>query len=308
MAQQIQLSDRDLRALIEVGELGLASTDMIHRRHYEPGESGLKYCQRRLRAFVEMGWIESHSFTLQENSGGKRRPRKLPSVHRLTLDGAKMIEATTGKIPKRPARSDPPSPQNILHRLGVVRTRLAISDAFAAAQLLKPAWIMERDQYPDAPPDAPFHKRFILYEAYGHGNERVTCRPDASAWLRLPGDPPWNLILYLEYDRSTETHAQILVTKVPGYATLLHPTNRFYRQHWPDIVPLGRDFSRVAFVCQSEERIANLSHAMQGLPGAENVRFITDAELDHAELLTAPLWRTTNGDRKAMIHPSPSLE
>lgn len=192
--------------------------------------------------------------------------------------------------------------------LGVVRTRLAISDAFAAAQLLKPTWIMERDQYPNAPPDAPFHKRFILYEAYGHGNERVTCRPDASAWLRLPGDPPWNLILYLEYDRSTETHAQILVTKVPGYATLLHPTNRFYRQHWPDIVPLGRDFSRVAFVCQSEERIANLSNAMQGLPGAENVRFITDAELDHAELLTAPLWRTANGDRKAMIHPSPSLE
>ena len=308
MASQIQLSDRDERALCEVGELGLASTDMIHRRHYEPGESGLKYCQRRLRAFGETGWLESLSFTLQENNDGKRRPRKLPSVHRLTLDGAKMIEARTGRQPKRPARSDPPSPQNVLHRLGVVRTRLAISDAFATAQLLEPAWIMERDQYPDALPDAPFHKRFILYEAYGHGAERITCRPDASVWLRLPGDPPWNLILYLEYDRSTEKHSQILVSKVPGYATLLHPKNRFYRQHWPEIGALGRDFSRVAFVCQSEERINNLSKSMQGSPGAENIRFITDAELDDPELLTAPLWRTVSGERKSMIHPFPSPE
>jgi len=305
MGKHIQLSDRDLQALSEVGELGLASTEMIHRRHYEPGESGLKYCQRRLRDMGDIGWLESLSYTLQENAAGQRRPRKLPSIHRLTLSGAQMIESRTGIAPKRPARSDPPSPQTVLHRLAVVRTRLALSDALVAAQLTKPAWIMEQDQNADVPPDAAAHERFILYEAYGRGPERVTCRPDASAWLKLPGDPPWNLILYIECDRSTQGHEQILKTKVPGYATLLHPTNRHYRRHWPELVSLGRDFARVAFVCLSEQRLANLSEALRGKPGTESFRFITIADLERPGVLTEPVWRTVNGEPKAMIRLLP---
>ena len=143
-----------------------------------------------------------------------------------------VIEQQTGQAPRRPVRSDPPSPGTVLHRLGVVRTRLAIDDAFAVANLERPAWIMEQDQNPDARPDSPAHKRYVLYEAFGRGDERVTCRPDASAWLKLPGNPPWNLVLYVEYDRSTQTHTEMLQKKVPGYATLLHPCNRGHRRHW----------------------------------------------------------------------------
>jgi hypothetical protein len=54
----MELSERDQGALCELGELGLMDTELIWQRHYTPTESGLKYCQRRLRKFAQEGITE----------------------------------------------------------------------------------------------------------------------------------------------------------------------------------------------------------------------------------------------------------
>jgi hypothetical protein len=300
MPKHIHFSAKDTAALEELGEVGLMTTDMLLKRHYaakDPqGKEPHKYCQRRLREFKTAGILESYKFSIDTDAG----PRKLPSVHRLTVAGADKVEELTGRRPRRPGRSAPPSPTTLLHRVGVVRVRLAISDACALAGLPGPAWIMEQDRYPDAKPTEPAHQQFILREAFGHGAQRVVCNPDAAFLLELPGEPPWRLCGYLEYDRSSEGKDQIQ-SKLPGLATLVHPARRLYRRHWGTI---DRDFARVLFVCRSAERIENISAWLRAMPGAEHVRLASERDLDPQHVLTQPVWSTVLGEKKAILHRS----
>ena len=300
MPKQIHFSAKDIGALVEVGEVGLMTTDMFLGRHYAPKDSEAKepekYCQRRLREFKTDGIIESTKFSIDTEAG----PRKLPSVHRLTVAGADKVEELTGKRPPRPARSDPPSPTTLLHRVGVVSVRLAISDACSLAGLPEPVWIMEQDRYPDAKPADPAHRQFILREAFGHGPQRVVCNPDLAFLLELPGTPPWHLCGYVEYDRSTAGKDQIRA-KLPGLATLVHPARGFYRRHWGAI---DRDFARILFVCRSTERIENISAWIRTMPGAEHVRLTRESDLDPQHLLTHPIWSTVRGEKKSILLPS----
>jgi hypothetical protein len=300
MPKHIHFSAKDVGALVEVGEMGLMTTDMILTRHHAPkdpkGKEPHKYCQRRLRELKTAGIIESHKYSIDTDAG----PRKLPSVHRLTIAGADKVEELTGKRPRRPARSDPPSPATVLHRVGVVRVRLAISDACSLAGLAEPAWIMEQDRYPDAKPTDPAHKQFILREVFGHCPQRIVCSPDLAFLMELPGEPAWRLCGYLEYDRSTEGKDQIQA-KAAGLATLIHPTRRLYRQHWGAI---DCDFARVLFVCRSAERIENLSAWLRTMPGAEYVRLATEGDIAPQQILTQPVWSTVLGEKKTILRPA----
>lgn len=289
MAKSIQFQDRDLAALTELGTVGIMSTEMIHERHFSPGESGRKYCQRRIRLYREHGLIESRQLELN-----------LPWVQRLTPRGAHAIEEQTGFSPPRPAKSEIPLGSTLLHRLGVARTILAFSDSCRHNGLPAMQFLMEQDQIPGCQPTDHIHERFLLYEAFGHGPERVTCRPDASLLIQLPGD--WNLCLYLEYDRATENEREIS-GKLPGYASLLHPTQRSYQRHWPTI---AREFARVLFVVPRPLRGEQIAGWLRGEPGAEYVRIATETDLQPDRLLSEPIWQTITGEKKAILLPTDS--
>ena len=289
--KNIVLTDRDFAALAELGELGLMDTDLLFDRHYSVKADGTpvkdsKSCRRRLGDIELHGWVESKSPTVIESvtPDGPRVPRKKPSIFRLTVAGADMVEQRLGVRPPRPGRSEMPGLETALHRLGVVKTRLVFDDAHRQEGRPVPTWIMEYDTYPDWKPKAKKHEQFILAETFRADGKSISCRPDASVLLQLPGDPPAQVALYLEYDRSTEGEDQI-TRKLAWYATLFH--NRGPCRHWPDAVAC---FPRVAFLCPSLQRIENIARWGRNHPGMAYCRFAVHKDCTPNSVLRQPIW------------------
>lgn len=287
----------ELETLILVGRVGIVTTPMILDRIYRPATNGAKkYAERRLRQLAAHGYLELNRVTLNTAQG----PRRLSNFFRLTPEGADIVREMAHIESARIARSDPPQPMTLQHRLGVVRVRLAFDDACASLGLPAPHWIMEQDMFPNTKIGDPAHQRFILYEVFpGNDQSRITCRPDASVLLQLPGQPSYKLALYLEYDRSTESEKRLRKSKPAGYAALLGSGNQHYRRHWPEA-----DFARVLFVVRSRQRRQNLMEWFRDLPGAENYRFVVEKDLQPERLLTGDnIWTDVTGRFRRILHP-----
>ncbi len=290
MPTGIRYQERDKLLLAELGELGLLDTDTIRQRHFPQDNSG-RACPKKLAQYESVGLVQSAAIQLQN---------KDTKVWMLTPHGAGEVARLTGHEPSRPGRADPPKPSKLLHRLGMVRTRLALDDAFVAARLSAPTWLMEQDTYPGANVGDPAPRRFLLYESFGQGSTLVKCNPDASCCAHLPGG--WQLVAYFEYDRSTETNARV-AEKLPGYATLL--AQRRYREHWPQVG--DRHIVRILFICQSPERITNLRKAFDQVPIQRYLRFAVERDLaEGGELLTRLIWYDHEGERRAILKAPPS--
>lgn len=281
----IRYQERDKQLLSELGELGLLDTDTIRERHF-PSDKSRRACPKKLAQYESLGLVRSAAIQLKGKDS---------KVWILTPRGAGEVARLTGHEPTRPGRSDPPKPSKLLHRLGVVRTRVALDDAFAAAGLPTPTWLMEQDTYPGANVSDPAPRRFLLYESFGRDSTLVTCNPDAACSAQLPRG--WQLVAYFEYDRSTETTARV-AAKLPGYATLL--AQRTYRQHWPDVA--DRHIVRILFICQSPQRVANLRQAFDQSPIQRYIRFAVERDLgEPGELLTRPIWYDHEGERRSIL-------
>lgn len=213
-----------------------------------------------------------------------RVPRKKPSIYRLTVAGADLVEKRLGRRPPRPGRSDMPSVETVVHRLGVVKTRLAFDDAYRQEALPAPRWIMEYDTYADWTPTAKKHEQFLLAETFRVENRSLSCRPDAAALLHLPGEPPAKVALYFEYDRSTEGEAQI-TQKLAWYATLFH--NRHHLRHWPDA---ENGIPRFAFICPTVRRIESIIGWGRHHSGIAYCRFAVAKDVTPNSVLRQPIW------------------
>jgi hypothetical protein len=278
----LHLQPRDLEALIELGDVGLMSSDQLFPRHYcPPGEEVTRvYFNRRMRAFAQAKLVDKTSVVLSGNKG----VQKQPAVYRLTPTGADEVEKLTGIDPPRVARSDAPSAQTLLHRTGVTETLLAFKDA-AKKEALPPArWLLEGDREPTATKGQTRDKQFILVEAYQIGRDKFTCRPDACVAIERDKPRKHTLLGYIEYDRSTEGQDQILRTKTRGYEEMLKA--KTFKQHWPNVV---EPVARILFVCKSKERIRNLQEWLSVSPISDMYRF-TLHEFLNENLLRAPVW------------------
>ncbi|MAE68222.1 hypothetical protein CL635_00210 [bacterium] len=141
----------------------------------------------------------------------------------------------------------------------------------------------------------------MLYHTFQNGREPITCRPDAASLLRIPkqdSNETVPLLGYWEVDRSTESLNQVK-SKLPGYAMFLKM--QAYRRHWPE---LTQPAVRIFFVCQSQERMANVIDAITGLPAANAFRFCIQGDLEPKDLLNEPIWLATDGQRRAIIRAS----
>ncbi len=190
----------------------------------------------------------------------------------------------------------------LLHRLGMVRTRLIIDDAFGAAGLQPPEWIFEQDTNPGTEPSDAATKKFVLYERFAGRPHPVVCKPDASFLAQLPAKKLWHLVGYLEYDRSTVKNEQI-AGKLAGYAALL--SKQRYRRHWPNL-PEERYIVRIVFVCPSTERVDSIRQVVAGSSVAQYLRFGVEPELLEADCpLTEPVWQDVSGARFPILKALP---
>ena len=232
------------------------------------------------------------------------RPR---AIHRLLPFGAETLAIHTGIVPPRVARAEPLKPDTMQHRLGVAAVHLAVLDACKQHGLPKPQWILEQDTNPAASPEAPFTERFVLYELFrAAGKSPVSCRPDASTWLRIPTaasqpQSPWlDLLIYWEFDRATETLSRV-AHKLDGYDQLLK--THTYRKHWPAV---SHPTVRVFFVVPSQDRLRNVATAIRDRSGSDAVRLTTASALEPTRLLTELVWHTVNGEQRRLWTPLPA--
>jgi protein involved in plasmid replication-relaxation len=296
MSTGIRYQPRDVKILSLIGELGILDLETIKTRYFLVGESD-KACPKKLRQYKKLGLILEHKVEV-----ASKKETRVYFVFRLTREGADEIERLTGVRPKRAGGTNPPDSKTLQHRLGVLHTRLKFDDACQLQELSPLEWIMEWDGDPEAPATAELSERIILNHSFQKSGRRLSCWPDAAFRFQLPDGPCEDLLGYLEYDRSTMDHADML-EKLDGYAELLE--SRAYLEHWPQV--REEHFARVLFVCQSEQRISNLSETYATHQASSFVRFATAASLVPARLFTEPIWRTTDGKLLAILKPCVAL-
>lgn len=290
----IRLHSRDLALLTEIAEVGILDVATVWRRHFAADQTG-KACLRRLRLLCAHELLQvitvSVAFALERCGRPKR-------MFRLTPRGAEVLEELTGLTGFHVGRKEP-RPETLEHRLGIAKIRLTVNDACALHRLPSPRWIGEYDTIPGVPLEAKLSERFILCEKLPTAEGRfVSCWPDASCHLRIPhtadaGDA--NLLIYWEYDRSTETLAQV-AKKIPGYRALI--SSGFFAKHWPNVASPA---VRVFFVTQSENRRCNISRAISQLQGADYVRIAIVHDLTPKKFFMAPIWKAAHGEARSII-------
>ena len=285
----LRLQERDFRLFAELGEVGVLDTPTLHERHFPDDKSG-QACRRRLRLYAH------HDLTQRVflNVSSTRRTGRLPTLHRLTPHGAEVLADETGRRVTRLARSDPPKPHTLLHRLGMAKTVLAVNDACQLHRLAKPEWKLEYDAVSGAPLNAPFSQRFLLCHDFPapDGTKRI-CWPDAACRLSITrGTRQWHLAIFWEYDRSTE--GTDVRQKMPGYELLF--STQAFRRHWRDA-----QAARIFFVCQSTERLHNVAASIHHSPAAKFVRLAFVRDLKPDRLLTQPIWQTVDRERRSIL-------
>jgi len=272
------LQAQHIEQLATLGEVGLLDTETFRQRFYAGDRTG-QGCRRRLRLYAEHGLTQRIRLSLATT----QRTGQLPTLHRLTVYGANVLELETGMRPLRYARTEPPrQTHTLLHRLGIAKIQLAFNDACEAVGLTKPIWILEYDPTPNASLNGRMSERFRLCHQFPTANgQTTTCWPDAACHLTLhQRGRPWHLALLFEYDRSTETHAQLNGSKpghvgngkLDGYAALLR--NEAYREYFSDV-----QGARVMFIVRSEERLRNSIATFRNHPAAAVTRFAVEQEL-----------------------------
>jgi len=297
----LHLTSRDMTALGELGEVGMMDTLTIHDRHF-PKDLSLRSCRRRLRLYEHHGLARTLAARIVSPNHAEKN---LSSIHCLTERGAEVLKELTGVEHLRVPRSDP-RPEMLHHRLGVARVQLIVNDACRGQAIPRPAWILEQDSRPGVPKDAPLTDRFTLFESFSAADgARITCRPDASCWLQIPASPPsepqrmYSILVYWEFDRSTEMLSQF-ARKLPGYHALL--STQTFRKHWPHV---SQPTVCVFVVTPSQERLENIAEAICELPGGDAFRLTTIKDLTPERFLTAPIWRTVNGECRAIRKVDP---
>lgn len=276
----IRYQDRDKAILSDLAEYGVLDTETVRRRHFREATVP-QACAKKLKQYKDLGLVDSIDVTID----GKKS-----AVYWLTqlgIDELAELGRPTGRAVAKP------NPKTIHHRLGVAKTRVAFDEAFCSGGLLKPSWLVEPD-------------RNLRVSGTMAGQPLAECNPDAAFLAMLPDE--WQLVSYLEFDRSTETNDRV-AEKLPGYANLL--TSGAYRnKHWQNVG--DRHVVRILFVCRSVERIENLRKAFSQSPIRPHLRFgvasdIFGKDSDGEEnLLVRPIWGDHQGNRMAILKSLPS--
>ncbi|HQX51778.1 MAG TPA: replication-relaxation family protein [Planctomycetaceae bacterium] len=297
-------TDRDFAILADLGELGIMTTRMIHKRHWSEG-TGVRACQERLSLFRQEGLMAERRLAVTERQGTKIEPHDLvgpnPTAFVLLPKGAEFLETHNGIVAKRVSRSEP-SHATLLHRLFVVACRLAFDAGFGSHA---PRWIHEQDCVPGVGLAESAEQRHVLYERFRLEDRFAWLRPDASCLIQIaePNDSVRFVVAYWEIDRSTNSPEREF-GKASGYDCLLR--TKGYQRHWPELKEMEPDAVRVFYVCESQKRIDELSNVFRALSIARFYRFVIRSRLLTTPDPTVAIWQDVQGRKYSILRqPSP---
>ncbi len=298
----LNIQPRDLEGWSLLNEVDTLDFPTFHWRVFPTDHTGYA-CYRRVRLYEEHGITQR----IHQNVASTRRRGRLPTYIRLTKHGADVLLQETGQSPLRYARSDVPKESRTLrHRAQGGIFHIAMNDGCAKYGLQKPQWLLEYDPVSNAIVGAPMAQRFVLCHQFPQPNGgKITCWADRACCLTIPdkcdSQKLWHLALFIEQDMATESSSQLAGTKpnagngkLDGYAALLNA--KAYRQHWPDAHDI-----RIMFVVPSEQRLQNVSATFRDHPIAKYVRLAVFQDMVADRILTAPVWRTVDGERKPIL-------
>jgi hypothetical protein len=283
MSTEIRFQPRDVQLLSELGEVGILDIDTLRSRFFPLDKSG-KACPKRMFLYEKNKLVLKHEIKVTN----KEESRKY-IVFRVTEKGADQVERLTGRRPRRAGGSKEPDSKTLAHRLGYIRTRLAFDDGCNLLGRPELDWIMEWDAVPDAPRRAGLSRRIVLCDTFTQSDHVDRSWPDLAFRFPMP-EHAWDLLAYIEYDRSTMENDDML-DKLDGYSQLMH--TGVYLRHWQE--PINQHLVRVLFVCKSPQRIENLMKLYAKHDLAEPLRFATADSLTAAAVFTSPIWHKIGG-------------
>jgi|GEM_PF-2003768 len=294
-----QATHRDFAILADIGEYGILTTKMVHKRHWPDGTS-LRACQVRLSVLRDDGFIGDVRLAVTKSQSKKVEPYDLigpnPTGFVLLPKGAEFLESHAGTVAKRVSQSKPAA-LTLLHRLNVVACRLSFDAGFGQPT---PRWIFEQDCVPGCGLAESAENRHILYERFRLENRDAWVRPDASSLIRFEGATGSShfVVAYWEIDRSTNSLDKEM-GKSTGYQCLIR-TGAF-RRHWPELAEIQPDAVRVFYVCESQKRIDQISNVLRGHGVAPYYRFAVREELLSSPEATARTWQDTEGEKYSIL-------
>lgn len=293
----IRITDRDLKVFRSLGEYGLLDTALLHRLHFKSVTE--RRCLQRVEQYLNHDLICRTA--LQVWYSNARHNGRIPSIYGLTEKGADMLEELNGTRAKRVFRSSP-KPATLLHRLQIVRWRLAFDEAFRRESRPVPSWIHEQDVRSDLSNPAPPNQRSILFHRFSSDGLPVCCKPDAACLFTLDMNDGRRvpLIFYWEVDRSTEGHEQIREQKIRGYTELIR--SKAFLRYWPEAEAAH---VRIVFACNRdprERRVKALANTISGTAIQRHCRFISYQDCQPHLLLREPVWRNADGEKLRLLN------
>ena len=281
-APRFRLQPRDVAFLVTLGDCGNLSGTMAHQNCF-PTMGGRAF-RRRMQILCENRIIARVQLSQLDLLNPNGRP---PSIYVLSDKGADLVYRHTGNRPK-PHRTSA-NPFTLQHRLAVAQLQLTFLKSVEHHALKSCTWINEWNTAASSKQGDTFDKRFVLYEVFdgvGGPNQSVSCRPDAA--FRLDHQE-WNLLGYVERDRSTETHRQF-ANKIPGYESLVKQQR--FSKHFPGC---SKPVFRLYVVCESAERISGLREILAKSSLGTMARFAEATALHPETVFAKPVWQDATG-------------
>ncbi|MFN8495572.1 MAG: replication-relaxation family protein [Caldilineaceae bacterium] len=299
--ESLCLGARDFAILWDVYVANPITAEQISALHFEPtavnAVSAIKNCQRRLRQYVQAGYVQRQRYRTPGKAG------RYQYLYTLTEQGAATVYAYLGVEPglaEGKPKHDPKGLGIAPHNLIATAVRIAVKRACAADLRTElDLWLYDRELRIEGMTD-------VVYSPKATGKPKlIPLIPDAVFVLR---QQQRTCLCFVEIDTgSTTVEANALekrswVTKTMGYANFLQSEQyrQRYSRYFAHLPAASIPPARVLVVTTSERRLQNLVETTQRTLvalGAEQfcswLWFTTTAwATDAQRVLAAPIWYT----------------
>lgn len=285
------ITTRDIAVLIALAIYYTLTRTLIGRLCFPDDKDG-RITRGRLQKLLDVGLVHRTRMEVVNPAMGAPAP-----VYYLSRKGAGFLAQETGDERYLAACTECPNWQHLYHWVAVAEFHILLDRAVALLPGVSvDGWLGE---WSVANPDEKLpEKRYKLYTLLNdkvvNGKPRLCCIPDAAALLSKDG---YSKVLYIERDRDTTQPAdRVAAQKAQGYAGLAE--RGWHTRHFPETnVPKFL----VLMAAPTERRRDSLMKAIAPKPGADLWRFASMTDLTEQTLLTAPVWRTAQGEARSII-------
>lgn len=281
------ITPRDLSVLVALATYYTLTRVQVGKICFPQDDDG-RITRGRLQKLLEAGLIQRARMEVVNPAMGAPAP-----VYYLAKKGAHFLAQESGDERFQTACTDTPNWQHLYHWVAVADFHILLDRAAAlVAGVSVDGWLGE---WSVANPDEKLpEKRYKLYTVLNLDKPRLVCVPDAAFLLGKDG---FRKVFYLERDRDTTQPAdRVAAQKAQGFAGLAE--RGWHNRHFPETNVAK---FMVLMAAPTERRRDALMKAVASKQGADLWRFASMTDLTEQTLLTAPVWRTAQGEARSIL-------